>query len=120
MLPMPPSGWKCSMTNGRIIPPDNRLTGPDAVSVAALRRQLLALLDVIRVYTRRPGDKSFDDTPVPLPASATIGDLARDIHQDLHDRFVAARVWRSGRLASDHASREFPLEDGDQVEIHSR
>jgi hypothetical protein len=76
------------------------------------------LLNVIRVYTKRPGQKPDGSAPFTLPVGSTLADLARAIHRDLPERLKFARIWGDGRHPGQQANRSEPLHDKDVVEIH--
>ena len=86
-----------------------------------LGEALFEALDVIRVYTKEPGEKDFSEKPFVLKKGATVYDLARNIHSDFSENFSYARVW-SVRLvfSPQKVGGAFVLEDEDVVEIHMR
>ena len=84
-----------------------------------LLEKLFSLLDVIRVYSKRPGQKPDLDEPFVLPKGATIGDLAEEIHRDLPKVMKFARVWGpSAKFPGQQLQKDHVLQDGDIVEIH--
>ena len=85
-----------------------------------VRRAVFRTLDVIRVFTRRPGEPSCDPVPVTIPARGTVESLALRIHEDFYQKFRFARIWRNGDLFASQASIDTPLRDGDVVELHQR
>ena len=87
-------------------------------SCEALRTSLYQLLEVIRVYTRKPGTPPEYVDPWTLPAGGTVEDLAGRIHHDLAATVTSARVW--GESAGDGriVGREHSLCDRDMVELH--
>ena len=83
-----------------------------------LGEHIWRLLNVIRVYTKRPGHKARRSDPFTLPAGATVEDLARGIHRDLPGKLKFARIWGDGRYAGQQVHRTECLRDKDLVEIH--
>jgi len=84
-----------------------------------LGSKLFRLLNLIRVYTKEPGEKP-SPRPFIVRRGATIGDLARMIHSDLHRGFRYARLWGpSARFPGERVGPDRVLEDGDIVEIHA-
>jgi len=80
---------------------------------------LFAMLGVIRVYTKQPGDREPSQHPFTLRRGATMADLARSIHTDFERDFAYARVWADRLVFSPQkVGVGFALEDGDVVEIH--
>jgi len=84
-------------------------------------KEIFDMLDIIRVYTKEPGQKKPSPKPFILRKESTIMDLAKQIHSDFIERFLFARVW-SDRLtfSPQKVGLHFKLEDGDIVEIHAR
>lgn len=84
-----------------------------------LGEAVLEALDVIRVYTKEPGEKEFSEKPFTLKKGATVYDLARNIHSDFSEKFSYARVWSKRLVFSPQkVGGAFVLEDEDVVEIH--
>ncbi len=84
-----------------------------------LGSKLFRMLNLIRVYTKEPGGKP-SPRPFVVKHGATIGDLARMIHSDLHRGFRYARLWGpSARFPGERVGPDRQLEDGDIVEIHA-
>lgn len=84
----------------------------------ALGGELWRLLNVIRVYTKRPGQKPDLANPFTLHHGAVIDDLARSIHRDLPEKIRFARIWGEGRFDGQQVHRTEELRDRDVVELH--
>ncbi len=86
-------------------------------TIGPLREAIYRLLDVIRLYTKRPGTPVERENPFTLPTLSTVADLAERVHHDLAVGLTHARVWGSVgegvRVGCDHV-----LEEGDVVELH--
>jgi len=83
--------------------------------------EIFKMLDIIRVYTKEPSEKTPSPKPFILKKNSTVLDLAKQIHSDFVEKFIFARVW-SKRLAfsPQKVGLNFKLDDGDIVEIHAR
>ena len=89
-------------------------------TVEKLRGQLFRLLDVVRVYTKRPGHSvEADSAPYLLKKGATVIDAAGSVHKDLASSFRFARIWRSPDRNGQMIDRHEPVQDGDLLEIHT-
>ena len=98
-----------------------RIHGVSTVSgegLDTLATHVWRLLDVIRVYTRKPGVRQELSDPFTLPAGSTVEDLARSIHRELPDRLKFARIWGDERYAGQQVHRTEVLHDRDIVELH--
>ena len=80
--------------------------------------ELWRLLAVVRVYTKRPGQKTDFGDPYTLPVGSTIEDLARTIHRELPEKMKFARIWGEGRFDGQQVHRTEILHDKDIIEIH--
>lgn len=90
----------------------------DPNSVSELGDTLYSLLNIIRVYTRRPGSRETDSDPVTIPVGGTVEDLALELHEELFQRVTHARIWRAGGQDGQTVGRTFSLQDEDIVELH--
>jgi ribosome-interacting GTPase 1 len=82
---------------------------------------LFKALDIIRVYTKEPDERTRSEKPFILRKGATVYDLAKNIHSDFSERFSFAKVWSKRLVFSPQkVGATFTLEDGDVVEIHTK
>src|SRR5262245_18888099 len=79
---------------------------------------MFSQLGIIRVYTKAPGRAAKQDRPFTLRRGQTVEEVARLVHGDLARSFKYARVWRKSVVDAHHVGREYPLVDGDMVELH--
>ncbi|MDP2920362.1 MAG: TGS domain-containing protein [Dehalococcoidia bacterium] len=86
--------------------------------IEEMKRAIYRLLDVIRIYTKRPGGKADMTEPVVLPRGSTLEDAAMEIHKDLLARLKFARIWGSGKHDGVMVGRDHILEEGDIIELH--
>lgn len=85
-----------------------------------IREAVFKSLDVIRVYTKEPGEKPTLD-PLTVKRGTTVIEVARKLHNDLAENFKYARVWgRSVKFQGQKVGADYILEDGDIIEIHSK
>jgi len=86
-----------------------------------LGAEIFRALDIIRTYTKEPGDRQPSINPFILKHGSTVADLAKQIHSDFIKRFAYARVWAK-RLAFSprRVGPSFVLEDKDVVELHTK
>jgi hypothetical protein len=76
------------------------------------------LLNIIRIYSKRPGKKLDMKDPFTLPAGSTVIDLARAIHRDLAEKLKYARIWGTGVYDGQNTQRNHVLNDKDIIELH--
>jgi hypothetical protein len=94
------------------------ISAREGTGIEEMKKAVYQLLDVIRVYTKRPGGKADMTEPVVLPRGSTLGDAAFSIHKDLLARLKFARVWGSGKHDGVMVSRDHVLQEGDIIELH--
>ena len=87
-------------------------------SCEALRDRIYKFLNVIRVYTKRPGKPVDRVDPFTVPEGGTVADLAVKVHRELADSLSFAKVWGSSAHDGQSVGRDHQLCDGDVVELH--
>ena len=83
-----------------------------------LKRKVFSMLDIVRVYPKPPGKQPDMSNPVILRKGSTVEDLAEEIHKDFVEKLRYARIWGSARFDGQRVHRDWPLSDGDIVELH--
>ncbi len=83
-----------------------------------LLRELVRLLDVVRVYTKEPHEEIDHGKPFVLLRGSTVEDVARQIHKELADHIKLVRAWGERFHDGQPVSRDLVLEDGDVLEFH--
>ena len=87
-------------------------------SLETLKQKLFEQLEIIRVFTKKPGSKPYFDDPLILPEGATVVDIARKIHTTFVKRFRYARVWgTSAEFDGQHVGIDHTLADKDVIEL---
>src|SRR5690554_354115 len=75
-------------------------------------------LNVIRVYTKKPGKQPDRKRPFVLPVNSTVSDLAEYIHKDIADNLKTAQVWGSSKFDGQAVNHDFILSDQDVVQLN--
>jgi len=83
-----------------------------------LKEKIYEQLDIIRVYTKEPGEPADMNDPVVLKRGSRLMDAARVIHKDFAYRLRYAKVWGSSKFDGQKVDKNHLLEDGDIVEFH--
>jgi len=94
--------------------------------VSALTRQglpelmaaLFSLLNVIRIYSKKPGKPVDYDAPFILPTGSTVQDMAYLVHRELAESLRTARVWGGGVHDGQQVHHTHVLQDKNVVELH--
>jgi small GTP-binding protein len=83
-----------------------------------LRTAIYRFLNVIRVYTKRPGKPPDMGSPFTCPVGSTLLELAGVVHRDFTDKLKSARIWGTGVFDGQSVTRDHVLHDKDVVELH--
>lgn len=83
-----------------------------------LGREIVARLNVVRVYARPPGKEPDLEAPFVIKAGSTLEDLGGMIHKDFISKLKFARVWGKTVRDGQMVARDYVLQDGDIVELH--
>ncbi|MCK4353381.1 50S ribosome-binding GTPase [candidate division WOR-3 bacterium] len=83
-----------------------------------LKNKIYQSLNIIRVYTKAPGEKPDMNEPIVLPKGSRVIDAARDIHKDFVGELKYARLWGSNKFDGQMVERDYILKEGDVIEFH--
>ena len=82
-----------------------------------LKQAVFEELEIIRVYSKRPGKAPDLDAPFVMQKGGTVEEFAGKVHQDFLHNLKSARVWGSATYDGQMVSRDHVLQDGDVVEL---
>lgn len=82
------------------------------------KREIFEFFDLIRVFTKEPGEKPVTEKALILRKGATVLDAAKDVHKDFARKLKYARVWGSARFPGQRVEKDYILKDGDVIELH--
>jgi len=94
------------------------ISAKEGTSLEALKRAIYQMLNIIRVYTKAPGEKPDFTDPIVLERGSTLEDAAAAVHKDFVRKLKYARIWGSGKHDGLMAKRDHILQDGDVIELH--
>lgn len=94
------------------------ISASQGIGLDKLRLEIYRMLDIIRIYTKTPGQKADTSDPIVLPRGSTLLDAAATVHKDFAAKLKYARIWGSGKHDGIMARRDHLLEDGDIIELH--
>ena len=90
----------------------------DGTGLEELKHKTYQVLNILRVYTKTPGQKPDLTDPLILERGSTLEDAAAAVHKDFAAKLKYARIWGSGKHDGIMAKRNHILEDGDIIELH--
>lgn len=82
-----------------------------------LKQAVFDELEIIRVFSKIPGKEPDLDEPFVLKKGNTVADMAAKVHQDFYENLKSARVWGSSAFDGQMVQKDYPLQDGDIVEL---
>jgi len=82
-----------------------------------IRELVFKELEVIRIYTKRPGKEPDFEDPVVLPKGSSVLDFAYNIHKDFAKKLKFARLWGKAKFDGQRVNRNYVLSDCDVLEI---
>jgi len=95
------------------------ISAKEGIGLEELKLKLYQVLDIIRVYTKAPGQKPDFNDPIILARGSTLEDAAASVHKDFRAKLKYARVWGSGKHDGLMVKRDHILQDGDIIELHT-
>ncbi len=94
------------------------ISAGEGTGLEELKLKIFQLLDIIRVYTKAPGEEPDLNDPIIVGRGSTLEDAAEDVHKDFRQKLRFARLWGSGKHDGIMAKRDHVLQDGDIIELH--
>ena len=94
------------------------ISAKENLNLDSLKREIFAILDTVRAYTKAPGKTADLDDPVILPKGSTVLDFASQIHKDFVQKLKFARIWGREKYDGQMVQRDYVLRDGDIIELH--
>jgi len=98
--------------------PITAISAKEGTGLEELKHEIYQMLDIIRVYTKMPGQKPDFNDPIVLDRGSTLADAAAAVHKDFLAKMKYARIWGSGKHDGVMAKRDHVLQDGDVIELH--
>ncbi|MCG8405524.1 MAG: 50S ribosome-binding GTPase [Phycisphaerales bacterium] len=84
----------------------------------AMMAELFRLLNVVRVYAKRPGKPADKESPFILPVGSSVHDMAMLVHKDIAENLKSARVWGGDVHDGQQVHATHVLTDKNVVELH--
>ncbi len=90
----------------------------DMSGLEDFRQLVFDSLNIIRVYTKAPGQKPAMNKPIILQKGSTVQDATKEIHKDFARELKYTVLWGSGKYDHQRVGKDHLLADGDIVEFH--
>jgi len=99
--------------------PMHLIAAEHGTGLEELRTAIYRFLNVIRVYTKKPGKPADMTSPFTCPIGSTLLEMATLVHRDFADQLKSARIWGTGVFDGQSVTRDHVLHDRDVVELHA-
>lgn len=94
------------------------MSANDKQAAEELKKEIVNLLDVVRIYSKRPGYDPEYNSPFILSRGKTLMDFAKTVHHDFASNLKYARVWGMNKFDGQRITKDYILEDKDVIELH--
>lgn len=98
--------------------PITAISAKEGIGLEELKLGIFQMLNIIRVYTKTPGQKPDLHDPIVLDRGGRVEDAVAAVHKDFIAKLKYARVWGSGKHDGIMVKRDHILQDGDIIELH--
>jgi ribosome-interacting GTPase 1 len=98
--------------------PVTAISAKEGIGLEELKLSIYQMLNIIRVYTKTPGQKPDLNDPIILEKGSRVEDAVVAVHKDFVAKLKYARVWGSGKHDGIMVKRDHTLQDGDIIELH--
>ncbi|HAZ32086.1 MAG TPA: GTP-binding protein HSR1, partial [Dehalococcoidia bacterium] len=95
------------------------ISAEKGTGLEGLRKDVFDLLEVVRVYTKAPGERTNMADPMIMRKGSTVEDAAEGVHKDFRKGLKYALIWGSGKFAGQRVKKDHVLQDGDIIELHT-
>ena len=90
----------------------------EKVNLEKLRHEIIELLEIVRVYSKRPGHPADSENPFVFRRGDTLIDFAKAVHKDFTENLKFARVWSEDKYDGQRINKDYVLSDKDVIELH--
>ena len=87
--------------------------------IEGFKKVVYDFLGVVRVYTKVPGKKPDFSDPYVVPRGSKVLDVAERVHRDFVENLKYARLWSEGKPEGIMVPRDFVINEGDVLELHT-
>jgi len=88
------------------------------IGLEELKRKIFENLEIIRVYSKKPGKEPDFSHPFVLKKGSCLLDLIEEIHHDFLKTFKFAKLFKKNSKKPLIVGKDYILQDGDIIEIH--
>ena len=94
------------------------MSSKNQADLQKLKQKIIQLLNIVRVYSKRPGHEPEYNNPFVFPRGSSLIDFAQAVHKDFAKNLKFARVWGLNKFDGQRITKNYILEDKDVIELH--
>jgi len=94
------------------------ISAQENLNLEEMKKEIFGILDIVRAYTKTPGNDPDLNAPVILAKGSRVLDFAAQIHKDFVQKLKFARIWGREKYSGQMVQRDYVLQDGDVIELH--
>lgn len=83
-----------------------------------LKNRIFYMLDILRVYSKIPGNKVDRQEPFIFKRGSSLMDMAKSVHKDFYQKLKFARIWGKEKYQGQKVNWDYILQDEDIIELH--
>jgi len=84
-----------------------------------LKEAVFEALDIIRIFSKPPGEEADLSSPFVLKRGGTVEEFAGKVHKDFLKDMKSARIWGAGVFDGQMVGRDHILQEGNIVELRT-
>ena len=90
----------------------------EKINLAPIKNIIIETLEIIRVYSKRPGHEAEFDRPYTFRKGSNLIDFAKAVLKDFAQNLKFARVWGTMVFDGQRINKDYLLQDKDVIELH--
>lgn len=94
------------------------ISAQNGIGIEELKKEIFDLLEIIRVYSKKPGKEPDLKHPFIAKRNTKLIELAKEISEDFATSFKYARLFRKDSQKFKIVGKDYLLNDEDIIEIH--
>ncbi|MCX7942285.1 MAG: 50S ribosome-binding GTPase [Dictyoglomaceae bacterium] len=96
------------------------ISAKEGINMEEIKRNLFSELNIVRVYTKKPGYPPDLDTPYILQKGSTVLDVAELIHKDIAKNLKYTKLYtKDGKIKGLPVEKGYELKDEEILEFHT-
>lgn len=112
------NGWKALSARYKERLPVHHISALTGDGLEELGKSIYDALEIMRVYTKAPGQKADLTEPTVVKKGSTVEEVAEHVHKDFRKQLKYAQIWGSGKFDGQRVKRDYVLQEGDVIELH--